>query len=58
LVQDWRETLTLLAGAVLGGYFGALVGKRVPSRVVRVVTLLVAGCITALFFVRTYGFGR
>ncbi len=48
----------LLAGTILGGYFGALVGKRAPSRVVRAVTLLVAGCITAAFFARAYGFGR
>jgi uncharacterized protein len=55
---SWRETLVLLAGAVLGGYFGALIGKRAPSRVIRAATLLVAGSITVVFFGRAYGLGR
>lgn len=50
----WRETLVLLVGATIGGYCGALVGRRAPARVVRAGTLLIAGCITLLFFARAY----
>ena len=51
----WRETLVLLVAATIGGYCGALVGRRAPARMVRVGTLFIAGCITLLFFARVYG---
>jgi hypothetical protein len=50
----WREALTLLLGAVLGGLLGAWIGRRAPARVVRALTLAVAGGITVAFFVKTY----
>jgi uncharacterized membrane protein YfcA len=50
----WRETLVMLVAATIGGYCGALVGRRAPSRVVRAGTVLMAGCITLLFFARAY----
>lgn len=50
----WPETLVMLAGAIIGGYSGARIGRRTPPRVIRAVTLLVASCITLAFFVRTY----
>lgn len=50
----WKETLALLVGATIGGYCGALVGRRAPASVVRAGTLLIAGCITLLFFARAY----
>lgn len=53
----WRETIALLAGAMLGGYFGALVGRRAPSPLVRAGTLIIAGGITLLFFARAYSSG-
>jgi uncharacterized protein len=52
---DWRSCLPMLAGAVVGGWLGALVGKRLPARAVRVWTLLVTGVTTAVFFWRAYG---
>jgi hypothetical protein len=51
----WPETLSLLAGATIGGYCGALLGRRAPPAVVRAGTLFIAGCITVLFFVHAYG---
>jgi uncharacterized membrane protein YfcA len=51
----WREAVTLLLGAVAGGLFGAWVGRRAPSRVVRAITLTVACGITVAFFVKSYG---
>lgn len=51
----WTQTLVLGAGAILGGYGGAHLGKRLPAKVVRVITLVIAFAITAAFFVRAYG---
>jgi uncharacterized protein len=50
----WREGLVMLAGAILGGYCGANIGRRAPAGMVRVATLLVAAGITLVFFVRAY----
>jgi uncharacterized membrane protein YfcA len=50
----WRETLVMLVGATLGGYCGALIGRRAPAGVVRVGTLLVSVSITLAFFARAY----
>lgn len=55
LMVSWRECLPMLAGAIAGGWLGALVGKRLSPRVVRVWTLLVTGATTLVFFVRAYG---
>jgi uncharacterized membrane protein YfcA len=51
----WSQTIALGAGAVVGGYGGAVLGKRLPSAVVRTVTIVVAATITAVFFLRAYG---
>jgi uncharacterized membrane protein YfcA len=53
----WRETLVLLVAATIGGYCGAVVGKRIPSGVIHAGTLLIAACITVIFFTRAYGPG-
>jgi uncharacterized membrane protein YfcA len=45
----------MLAGAVIGGWLGAKVGKRLPHRAVRAWTLLVTAATTITFFVRAYG---
>jgi uncharacterized protein len=50
----WSETLILLCAATIGGYGGALVGRRAAPRVIRAATLLIAFGITLLFFVRAY----
>jgi len=50
----WKEASLLLVGSVLGGYCGALVGRRAPSAVVRAGTLCIASAITLLFFARAY----
>jgi hypothetical protein len=50
----WRETLIMLVAAIIGGYCGALVGRRAPSRVIRAGTLIIAGGITVAFFARAY----
>ncbi len=50
----WPETIAMLIGGALGGYGGARISRRAPSRVVRIATLLLTAGITAGFFVRRY----
>jgi len=54
-VVRWPEALTMGVGALLGGYFGAHAGRRLPPAVVRLATVLVAVATTLVFFVRAYG---
>jgi uncharacterized membrane protein YfcA len=51
----WPACLPMLAGAVLGGWLGAKVGKGLPLGAVRAWTLLVTAATTIVFFVRAYG---
>lgn len=51
----WWACLPMLLGGIAGGWLGALVGKRLSHRAVRVWTLLVTGATTAAFFARAYG---
>ncbi|MGN6691487.1 MAG: sulfite exporter TauE/SafE family protein [Sphingopyxis sp.] len=51
----WWACLPMLLGSIVGGWLGAVIGKRLSHRVVRVWTLLVTGVTTAIFFVRAYG---
>lgn len=50
----WPETLAMLAGAVIGGYGGAHLGRRAAPGIIRAVTLFATSCITLAFFVKTY----
>jgi uncharacterized protein len=50
----WREASVLLVGALLGGYIGAQIGKRLSSNVVRAMTLALSVFITLAFFVKVY----
>lgn len=52
---DWRTCLPMLTGAVLGGWLGAHVGKKLPPTIVRLWTLLVTAITTVVFFARAYG---
>lgn len=50
----WPQTLALMAGAVVGGYFGARFGLRLPAKAVRVIVIAVTACTTVAFFWRAY----
>jgi uncharacterized protein len=54
----WKEAGVLLVGAIVGGYCGALVGRRAPAPVVRAGTLCIASGITLMFFARGYLIAR
>jgi hypothetical protein len=51
----WPAALTLMAGAVVGGWAGAQVGRRLPAAVLRGLVLAITVATTAIFFVRAYG---
>ena len=51
----WAACLPMIAGAMLGGWLGAKLGKRLPPAAVRLWTLFVTGATTAVFFWRAYG---
>jgi uncharacterized membrane protein YfcA len=50
----WPQTAVMLVAAIVGGYGGAQLGRRLPSRLVRAGTLLITAGITVAFFVRAY----
>jgi uncharacterized membrane protein YfcA len=49
----WPQTLAMLIGG-LGGIAGARVGRKLPPRLTRWLTLAVSVAITTVFFVRAY----
>jgi uncharacterized protein len=51
---DWAAGLPMLAGALVGGWAGARLGKVLPAPAVRAWTLLVTAATTAVFFWRAY----
>lgn len=51
----WRETLIMAAAAIGGGYFGAVIGRRLDPRIIRGVTIGLSIMVTIAFFVRTFG---
>ena len=50
----WSACGPMLVGAVVGGWLGARVGKRLPPRGVRWWTLFVTAATTVVFFLRAY----
>lgn len=54
LVQ-WRHAVPMLVGAIIGGWLGARVGKRLSPGLVRGWTLVVTAVTTFVFFVRAHG---
>jgi hypothetical protein len=51
----WPQTLLVCAGAIVGGYGGAHLGRVLPERVVRGWTISIALVMTVIFFRRAYG---
>ena len=50
----WSACLPMMAGATLGGWVGAGIGKRLPAAIVRLGTLAVSILTTFVFFMRAY----
>ena len=51
-IVRWPETLAMLAAALVGGYAGALAGRRLPAGLVRGVVVVTTATMTLLFFWR------
>lgn len=51
----WAFAVPMLIGSVIGGWGGAIVGKKLPARAVRLWTLFVTLATTITFFIRAYG---
>jgi hypothetical protein len=52
-VVRWSETLTMLLGAVFGGYAGGFLIRVLPSEWVRRL-VIAAGCVMFVIYVRKY----
>jgi uncharacterized membrane protein YfcA len=48
----WSRALVMLAGAVVGGYGGASVARRLPDRIIRTFVITTGLVMSAIFFVR------
>jgi uncharacterized membrane protein YfcA len=51
---DWPATLTMLAGSVAGGYFGARLGQFLSPAIVRAFVVALSATVTLAFFVRAF----
>ena len=50
----WAACLPMLVGAIVGGWAGAHLGRRLPAGAIRAWTLFVTAATTAVFFWRAY----
>ena len=48
----WLQAALLLVAAVIGGYAGALMAKRVNPALIRGIIIAVSAAVTVAFFVR------
>lgn len=45
---NWHFGIVMAAGCVLGGYYGAVLSQRIPSRLIRVIVIMI-GVVTATY---------
>ena len=50
----WPQTLVMLVGTSIGGYFGAHYARRVNPRYIRAVVMVISASITVAFFLRKH----
>ncbi|NSL91014.1 sulfite exporter TauE/SafE family protein [Chitinophaga solisilvae] len=50
----WEHTLIMLTGALLGGYYGARLARKIPQAVLRKIIVVLGAVITLLFFLKEY----
>ncbi|WP_238161339.1 sulfite exporter TauE/SafE family protein [Kribbella antibiotica] len=55
VLDQTRHLVAMLCGAMIGGYFGAHLVRRLPAAVLRVLVVGTAVAMTVLFFVRAFG---
>ncbi len=57
ILQDaiaWQQGIAVLTGTLLGGYFSAVVAKRIGQEKVRYAVIAMSCAITSYFFLETY----
>jgi len=50
----WSQCLPMLIGALLGGWVGAHIGRKLPASAIRALTIVLAVATTTVFFARAY----
>ena len=53
-IVHWPEALLVGLGALVGGYLGAHIGKKLPPILVKYATVFLAAAMTLHFFLRAY----
>jgi len=48
----WAPGLIMVAGGIVGGYYGAFLARKIEGGVVRAIVIVIAWTMTAYFFVR------
>lgn len=51
-IVDYRYAIVMAVAAVIGGYAGSRIGRRLPSRVVRGFVIIAGSAMTIMFFLR------
>jgi uncharacterized protein len=51
-IIQWPQMLVMTVGAIIGGYSGAAVARRMPARLVRTIVIVISVVLTAYFFIR------
>lgn len=51
---SWPHTLVMLVTAIIGGYAGAALARRLPARWLRRLVVAVGGSLTVIYFCKTY----
>lgn len=51
---DWRAGLAMAAGSLTGGYYGALLSQKVPTRLIRIAVIVIGVVTTAYLGLRNY----
>lgn len=54
-IIGWAHCIPMLLGAILGGWLGARLGKKIPATIIQIWTLIITAITTIIFFVRAYG---
>ncbi len=50
----WPQATLMAVGAIIGGYLGARIGRRIPARHLRRFVIAVGAIMTVYFFAKTY----
>jgi len=49
---EWPQAIVMIAGSIIGGYYGAVIAQRVSPQIIRYIVIAVGTGMTGYFFVR------